>query len=57
MNIDLTEEQRQVRDLCRDFADKELKPNARKWDEHHQFPAEAVKKLAEMGLLAVAIPP
>ena len=57
MHIDLTEEQRQVRDLCRDFADKELKPNARKWDEHHQFPAEAVKKLAEMGLLAVAIPP
>jgi butyryl-CoA dehydrogenase len=57
MHIDLTEEQRQVRDLCREFADQELKPNARKWDEHHQFPAEAVKKLAEMGLLAVAIPP
>ncbi|HET6922165.1 MAG TPA: acyl-CoA dehydrogenase [Anaeromyxobacteraceae bacterium] len=57
MHIDLTEDQRQVRDLCRDFADKELKPNARRWDEHHQFPAEAVKKLAEMGLLAVAIPP
>ena len=57
MHIDLTEEQRQVRDLCRDFADKELKPNARRWDEHHQFPKEAVAKLAEMGLLAVAIPP
>ena len=56
MHIELTEEQRQVRDLCREFADRELKPNARKWDEHHQFPAEAVKKLAEMGLLAVAIP-
>jgi butyryl-CoA dehydrogenase len=57
MHIDLTEEQRQVRDLCREFADKELKPNARRWDEHHQFPKEAVAKLAEMGLLAVAIPP
>jgi butyryl-CoA dehydrogenase len=57
MHIDLNEEQRQVRDLCRDFADKELKPNARRWDEHHQFPKEAVAKLAEMGLLAVAIPP
>ena len=57
MHIDLTEEQRQVRALCRDFADKELKPNARRWDEHHQFPKEAVAKLAEMGLLAVAIPP
>jgi len=57
MHIDLTEEQRQVRDLCREFADEELRPNARKWDEHHQFPREAVAKLAEMGLLAVAIPP
>ncbi|HEU4382485.1 MAG TPA: acyl-CoA dehydrogenase [Anaeromyxobacteraceae bacterium] len=57
MHIELTEEQRQVRDLCREFAEKELTPNARKWDEHHQFPAEAVKKLAEMGLMAVAIPP
>jgi butyryl-CoA dehydrogenase len=56
MDIELTEEQRQVRDLCREFADQELKPNARKWDEEHRFPAEAVKKLAEMGLLSVAIP-
>ena len=56
MNVDLTEEQRQVRDLCRKFADEELRPHARKWDQEHRFPAEAVKKLAEMGLLAVAVP-
>ncbi len=56
MNIDLTEEQRQVRDLCRDFADQELKPNARKWDETHHYPAEQVKKLAELGLMSVAVP-
>jgi butyryl-CoA dehydrogenase len=56
MNIQLTEEQRQVRDLCRQFADAELKPNARKWDHDHEFPSEAVKKLGEMGLLGVAIP-
>ncbi len=57
MHVDLTEEQRQVRDLCRDFADKELRPNARRWDADHVFPAEAVKKLGEMGLLGVAVPP
>ncbi len=57
MDIELTDEQRQVRDLCRDFADKELRPNARRWDAEHHFPREAVAKLAEMGLLAVAIPP
>jgi butyryl-CoA dehydrogenase len=56
MHIDLTEEQRQVRDLCREFAAKELAPNARKWDEQHTFPAAAVKKLAEMGLLGVGVP-
>ncbi len=56
MDIELTEEQRQVRDLCRDFAEKELRPNARKWDHEHHFPKEAVQKLAEMGLLAVAVP-
>ena len=56
MNIQLTEEQRQVRELCRQFADAELRPNARKWDHDHVFPAEAVKKLGEMGLLGVAVP-
>jgi butyryl-CoA dehydrogenase len=57
MDIDLTEEQRQVRELCRQFADAELKPNARKWDETHHYPREAVQKLGEMGLMGVAVPP
>ena len=33
MDLLLTDEQRQVRELCRDFADAELRPNARRWDE------------------------
>ena len=57
MDIQLTEEQRQVRDLCRDFAEQELRPNARRWDEEHHFPREAVKKLGEMGLMGVTVPP
>ncbi len=57
MEIQLTEEQRQVRDLCREFAERELKPNARRWDAEHEFPKDAVKQLAEMGLLGVAVPP
>ena len=57
MDIELTEEQRQVRELCRAFADEELRPHARKWDEEHVFPAAAVRKLAEMGLMGVAVPP
>jgi butyryl-CoA dehydrogenase len=57
MHVELSEEQQQVRDLCRKFADEELAPNAKRWDEEHHFPREAVQKLAELGLLAVAVPP
>jgi butyryl-CoA dehydrogenase len=57
MDLRLTEEQVQVRDLCRQFADEELRPNARRWDERHEFPREAVRKLGELGLMGVAVPP
>src|SRR6266545_7605155 len=57
MDIQLTEEQRQVRDLCREFAAKELTPNARRWDHEHVYPKDAVAKLGELGLLGVAVPP
>jgi butyryl-CoA dehydrogenase len=56
MDFQLTDEQRQVRDMCRDFAAKELAPNARRWDLHHEFPREAVKKLGELGLMGIAVP-
>ena len=56
MDVELSEEQRQVRDLCRQFADGELRPNARKWDAEHHFPAEAVRKLGELGLMGVGVP-
>ncbi len=56
MNFELTEVQRDIQKLCREFAAKELTPNARKWDEAHAWPESAVKKLAELSLLAVAVP-
>ncbi|HUB06058.1 MAG TPA: acyl-CoA dehydrogenase [Myxococcales bacterium] len=56
MDLELTETQKQLYETCRAFADKELRPHARAWDEAHHFPAEAVAKLKELGLLAVAIP-
>ena len=36
MQLDLTEEQRLLRDTCRDFADKELRPKAKRWDREHR---------------------
>jgi butyryl-CoA dehydrogenase len=56
MNLEPSETQTSIYETCRAFADRELKPNARRWDEEHRFPREAIDKLAEMGLLGVAIP-
>lgn len=41
---------------CRDFAEGELKPVAAKIDREHLYPAEQIKKMGELGLMAVAIP-
>ncbi|WNG47473.1 acyl-CoA dehydrogenase [Archangium minus] len=56
MNFELSDVQREIQRMCREFASRELTPNARKWDETHQWPVEAVKKLAELSLLGVAVP-
>ncbi len=56
MNFELTDIQREIQKMTREFAAKELTPNARRWDEHHEWPTDAVKKLAELSLLGVAVP-
>ena len=56
MDLELTETQAALYETCRQFADRELVPNARRWDEEHAVPAEVVRKLAELGLMGVAIP-
>jgi butyryl-CoA dehydrogenase len=56
MNFELNDVQREIQRMCREFAARELIPNARKWDETHAWPTDAVKKLAELSLLGVAVP-
>lgn len=41
---------------CRDFAEQELKPNAAKFDREHLYPDNAIKKMGELGLMAIAAP-
>lgn len=41
---------------CRDFADNELVPVAKELDQQHRFPAEQIKKMGELGLMAIPIP-
>ena len=56
MTASLSETHEMLQKTCRDFAEGELKPIASKLDKEHLFPAEQVKKLGELGLLAVTIP-
>ena len=56
VSFDLTEEAQSVREMVRDFAESEICPIAAQIDESHEFPAENVKKMAELGLLGMFVP-
>ncbi len=57
MDFELTEQQRLFRQSIRDFARKEVAPHASEIDEHERFPAELIKKIADLGLFGLSIPP
>ena len=48
--FDLTEDQRMIRDMVREFAENEVKPIAHDIDENHRFPTETWEKIVELGL-------
>ena len=52
----LTDEQRELRALARDFAEKEIRPKAAEYDEHQTHPAEIVAKAHEVGLMNLHLP-
>src|ERR1700743_1543505 len=54
--FELTEEQEELRREIRRFAELEVAPHVREWDEHSTFPTEIVKQLGQMGLLGVIFP-
>ena len=56
MDFELPETHRQLRDVVRDFCEKEVRPHAIEWDKEERFPKEIVPKLAELGLLGIRIP-
>jgi alkylation response protein AidB-like acyl-CoA dehydrogenase len=53
---ELTDEQREIRDLARRFADERIAPNASGWDRDHAFPSEVFSALGELGLMGVCVP-
>ncbi len=56
MNFSLTEDQKMLKTMVRDFATKELEPIAAQIDEEARFPAESVKKMAKLGLMGTGFP-
>jgi len=56
VNFDLTPEQKQVRDVARDFAQAELGDKIAPFDERHEFPHAIVAKLGPLGFLGALVP-
>ncbi|QXI32300.1 acyl-CoA dehydrogenase [Pseudomonas promysalinigenes] len=52
----VTDEQQQIADAVRAFAQERLKPFAEQWDKEHRFPKEAVAEMAELGLFGMLVP-
>ena len=57
MDFKLTEEQLMIQQAARDFAQTELLPGVIERDEHSVFPADAVKKMGELGFLGMMVDP
>ncbi|HEY0452797.1 acyl-CoA dehydrogenase family protein [Actinophytocola sp.] len=56
MDLSLSEEQAALRDLARDFVDREVVPNVRDWDRAEQVDRSIVGKLGEVGFLGLTVP-
>lgn len=56
MDLELSEEQRLVREMVREFAQKEIAPRAAEVDRTEEFPADNIRKMAELGLMGLPYP-
>jgi alkylation response protein AidB-like acyl-CoA dehydrogenase len=56
MDLQLTEEHKMIRDMAREFAQKEIAPVAAHYDETGEFPYETVKKMAAQGFMGIEVP-
>ncbi|HLE44885.1 MAG TPA: acyl-CoA dehydrogenase family protein, partial [Methylomirabilota bacterium] len=56
MNFELTDEQRSLQALCRDFARKEIVPHRDEWNANKRFPVEVFRKMADLGLMGLLVP-
>jgi len=56
MDLNLTDGQKMMMEVARDFAKREIAPIAKEIDEHQRFPQEVFRKLGENGFMGIGIP-
>ena len=56
IDFSLTEEQKALQEMAREFAQKEMKPNAAKYDKGEEFPEDVMQKAFQAGFLTCTIP-
>ncbi len=56
MDFDLTEEQKMLQAMLHDFAEKEIAPVADRIDRTEEFPADEIRKIADLGLFGLTVP-
>src|SRR6186997_3442803 len=56
MDLRLSEEQELLRRSIREFAESEIRPKVREWDDAQHFPAELLPRLAALGLMGIQFP-
>jgi len=55
MRVELTDEQKMIQAVARDFAEKEVRPIAEVIDREARFPRETVRRMGELGLMGIAV--
>src|SRR6266567_1213395 len=56
VDFQLNEEQLQLKKSVRQFAEREIAPHVRKWDEAGDFPLATIKELGKLGLMGIVFP-
>jgi alkylation response protein AidB-like acyl-CoA dehydrogenase len=56
MDFALTDEQKQIAQMVKEFAESEIKPHVMEWDEAQHFPTDTFRRAGELGMLGVTIP-
>lgn len=55
-DLELTEDQRLIRDMARQFAQTELAPRAAEWDQSGWIDSNMIQQMGELGLLGMVVP-